>query len=267
VSRLALRALGAISVALAVVFLLLPIIAIFSRVGPTEIVRQLATPVALDALRVTVLTSLVAHAVVLAVGTPCAYTLARVRFRGRSAIVTLLELPLVLPPAVAGVGLLAAFGAQGLLGDTLALAGIRVPFTQAAVVMAIVFVSSPFYLRTAIAAFEAVDPSVVEAARTLRAGPLRVFARVSLPLAAGGLGAGSTLALARGLGEFGATILFAGSLAGVTQTLSLAIYAEFDRDFDTSLAMGALLVLASVGILAAAKVPAWPGSRPASTSR
>lgn len=251
---MAAHAVGVAAVAVAVAFLVLPVAAIFARVGPIEIARQLGTPVALDAIRVTVVTTLVAQALVLAVGTPCAYALARARFRGRSAIVTLLELPLVLPPAVAGIGLLAAFGSQGLLGDALEVAGIRIPFTQTAVVMAIVFVSSPFYLRTAIAAFESADPGLVDAAKTLGAGPFRVFGRVVLPLSLGGLRAGATLSLARGLGEFGATILFAGSLAGVTQTLSLAIYAEFDRDFDTSLAMGALLVVTSVVMLALAKI-------------
>ena len=261
-TRRLLVAAGVMSVALAVAFLVLPVLAIFARVGPLEIVRQLGSPVALDALRVTVVTSLVAHAIVLAVGTPCAYTLATRRFPGRRALVTLLELPLVLPPAVAGVGLLAAFGAQGLLGDALEVAGIRIPFTQTAVVMAIVFVSSPFYVRAAIAAFEAVDADLRDAARTLGAGPGRVFARVALPLAAGGLGAGSTLAFARGLGEFGATILFAGSLAGVTQTLSLAIYVEFDRDFDTALAIGALLIVASIVLLGSVKLlSAWTSSR------
>ena len=203
-------------------------------------------------------TSLIAHAIVLGVGTPAAYLLATRRFRGRALLVGVLELPLVLPPAVAGISLLAAFGANGLLGGTLDALGLRIPFTQAAVVLAVVFVASPFYLRAAIAAFEAVDARLLEASRTLGAGPGRTFVRVALPLAAGGLAAGSSLAWARGLGEFGATLMFAGSLRGVTQTLPLAIYAELNVDYPVALAIGALLVLVSVAVLLAIRlVPPW----------
>jgi molybdate transport system permease protein len=200
-------------------------------------------------------------------GTPTAYLLASREFRGRTLLVTLVELPLVLPPAVAGIGLLAAFGRLGLLGGTMESLGIDIAFTKTAVVLAVTFVASPFYVRTAIAAFEAVDRDLVAASRTLGAGPARTFFRVALPLAAGGLGAGAALAFARGLGEFGATIMFAGSLQGVTQTLSLAIYQEFDVDFDTALAIGALLVVGSALVLFAAKViPAWRRSTSASTT-
>ena len=162
---------------------------------------------------------------------------------------TLVELPLVLPPAVAGIGLLAAFGRAGLLGGTFDALGIDIAFTKIAVVLAVTFVASPFYVRSAVAAFESVEPALPAAARTLGAGPARVFFRVLVPLAAGGLGAGAALAFARGIGEFGATIMFAGSLQGVTQTLSLAIYEQFDVDFDVALAISALLVLVSASIL------------------
>jgi molybdate transport system permease protein len=194
---------------------------------------------------------------VLVVGTPAAYVLGRKRFRGRAVILTLVELPLVLPPAVAGIALFAAFGRAGLLGGELDALGIQIPFTQAAVVLAVAFVESPFYLRGAIAAFEAVDGSLLDAARTLGAAPARVFARVALPLAAGGLAAASALALARGLGEFGATIIFAGSLQGVTQTLPLAIYAQFEQDFDTALAISALFIAVGAVLLVALKLYPW----------
>jgi molybdate transport system permease protein len=257
VSRLA-RLLLVVVVAGAFAFLLLPLVAIFVRVSPTTLFSQLSSPVALDALVVSLKTSAIAHLLILAFGTPAAYVLARHRFRGRRLLIALVELPLVLPPAVAGLALLAAFGRRGLLGDELSALGISLPFTQAAVVLAIVFVASPFYVRQAIAAFEAVDPAVIEAARTLGAGPFAVFRRVALPLAAGGLGAGSALAWARGLGEFGATIIFAGSLQGVTQTLPLAVYAQLDQDFAAALAIGALLVVASGAILVGVKLlPAW----------
>ena len=249
----------------ALAFLLLPIVAIFSELTVAELRAGLTSDVAKDALRVTAETNLVAMALIILFGTPTAYLLASREFPGRTLLVTLVELPLVLPPAVAGIGLLAAFGRLGLLGGTLEALGIDVAFTKTAVVLAVTFVASPFYVRTAIAAFEAVDRDLVAASRTLGAGPARTFFRVVLPLAAGGLGAGAALAFARGLGEFGATIMFAGSLQGVTQTLSLAVYQEFDVDFDTALAIGALLVLGSALVLFAAKViPSW--RRSASTS-
>jgi len=151
-------------------------------------------------------------------------------------------LPLVLPPAVAGIGLLAAFGRFGLLHTSIA-------FTQTAVVLAVAFVSSPLYVRAAIAAFETVDANLVAASRTLGAGPVKTFFRIELPLARSGLVAGEALAFARGLGEFGATIMFAGSLPGVTQTLPLAIYAEFAQNFDAALAMSGVLILISAVLL------------------
>jgi molybdate transport system permease protein len=257
VSRIG-RVLVVAAVAAAFAFLLLPLVALFVRVSPAVLLAQLASPVAVEALLVSLETSAIAHVVILAFGTPAAYVLATRRFRARRVVIALVELPLVLPPAVAGVALLAAFGRRGLLGGELGALGISLPFTQAAVVLAVVFVASPFYVRQAIAAFEAVDPTLVEAARTLGADPFRTFRRVVLPIAAGGLGAGSALAFARGLGEFGATIIFAGSLQGVTQTLPLAVYAELDRDFEVALAIGALLVLVSVCILVGVKLlPAW----------
>ena len=247
-------ALLAVATAASLAFLLLPIVAIFAELSPGDLRDGLTSEVTRDALRVTVETNLVAMALIILFGTPTAYLLATRRFRGKALLVTLVELPLVLPPAVAGIGLLAAFGRLGLLGGTLDGLGIDIAFTKVAVVLAVTFVASPFYVRTAIAAFEAVDPDLVSASRTLGAGPGRTFVRVALPLAGGGLGAGAALAFARGLGEFGATIMFAGSLQGVTQTLSLAVYQEFDVEFDNALAIGALLVVASALILLTAKL-------------
>ena len=240
------RFVFAVLAAGALAFLALPVAAIYLRVSPGTLVHELGDPVARDALVVSLETSTVAQLLVVALGTPTAYLLATWRFRGRALLLTLVELPLVLPPAVAGIGLLAAFGRTGLLSTSVA-------FTKTAVVLAVAFVSAPFYVRTAVASFEAVDPTLVAAARTLGAGPWRVFARVALPLAAGGLGAGLALSFARGLGEFGATIMFAGSLQRVTQTLPLAIYAEFARSFDVALAIGALLVVFSFTLLLAVK--------------
>jgi molybdate transport system permease protein len=254
--------------AVALGFLLLPIVAIFARVSPGKLVAQLSHPVVTDALVLSLKTSAIAQALVLLVGTPAAYVLATRRFPGRSLAVVLVELPLVLPPAVAGIGLIAAFGRFGLLGETLDAFGIRLGLTQAAVVLAVAYVSSPFYVRQAIATFEAVDPNLVAASRTLGAGRARTFFRVALPLARRGLAAGEALSFARGLGEFGATIMFAGSLQGVTQTLPLAIYSEFDLDFTTALAMSALLVVVSGALLVALRIALqWQPSRPTSRFR
>jgi molybdate transport system permease protein len=236
-------------------FLVLPVVAIFTHVAPGTLASQLSNPVVVDALVVSARTTFAAQALVLLLGTPAAYLLATHRFRGRVLVVTAVELPLVLPPAVAGLGLLVTFGRTGLLHTS-------IPFTQAAVVLAVAFVSSPLYVRAAIAAFEAVDADVVAAARTLGAGPARTFFRVVLPLARGGLGAGAALAFARGIGEFGATIMFAGSLQGRTQTLALAVYSEFDQDFTVALAVSALLVLVSAALLVTIKwLPSLSTSR------
>jgi molybdate transport system permease protein len=250
-------ALIAAATAIALAFLLLPVVAIFVRVPPGDLLAALGNDVTRDALVVSLKTSAIAHLAVLLVGTPAAYLLARRRFRGRGLVLSLIELPLVLPPAVAGIALLAAFGRAGLLGDELDALGLQIPFTQTAVVLAVAFVESPFYLRGAIASFESVDDTLVDAARTLGASPGRVFFRIALPLAAPGLGAASALALARGLGEFGATLIFAGSLQGVTQTLPLAIYAQFDQDFDTALAISALFIVVGALLLVTLKLFGW----------
>jgi molybdate transport system permease protein len=243
-----------VTTGVALLFLLLPIAAVFLRVPVGDLVSALGSTAALDAIRVTVETNAVAMALILTFGTPAAYWIASRRGALRDVVVTLVELPLVLPPAVAGIGLLVAFGRAGLLGGTVDALGIDIAFTKVAVVLAVTFVASPFFLRTAVAAFEAVDPSLPAAARTLGAGRGRVFFRVMLPLARGGLGAGAALAFARGLGEFGATIMFAGSLQGVTQTLSLAIYEQFDLDVDVALAISALLIVVSALVLVSFKL-------------
>lgn len=266
-------ALGA-ATAVALAFLLLPVVAIFLRTPPGDLLDALRSDAALDALRVTVVTNGVSMALIVLFGTPTAYWIATRGARLRDVAVTVVELPLVLPPAVAGIGLLAAFGRAGLLGGSVEALGIEIAFTKVAVVLAVTFVASPFYVRSAVAAFEAIDPTLPAAARTLGAGSGRVFWRIALPLAAGGLGSGLALAFARGLGEFGATIMFAGSLQGVTQTLSLAIYEQFDLDFDVALAISALLVIVSAGALLSVKlatrwrsastspIPFAPSSRP-----
>ena len=248
----------ALALTITLLFVALPVAALFLRVSPGELVSSLGSSVAREAIVVSLKTNLIAEALIVVIGTPAAYLLGRHRFRGRSLVLTLIELPLVLPPAVGGIALFAAFGRTGLVGDQLHALGLTIPFTQTAVVFAVTFVAAPFYVRPAVAAFESLDQSVLDAARTLGAGKGRVFVRVALPLAAGALGAAAAVAFARGLGEFGATIMFAGSLQGVTQTLPLAIYAAFAQDFQLALALGALLVVISFAILLSVKlVPSW----------
>jgi molybdate transport system permease protein len=235
----------------AVAFLLLPLIAVFTQGSLREGLRQSG---AWTALRISFETSTVSLGLMIVFGTPVAYVLATTGFRGKTLVTTLFELPLVLPPAVAGLGLLEAFGRFGLVGPQLSALGIEIPFTQAAVVMAMTFVASPLYLRQAISAFEAVDADLLAASRTLGAGPARTFVRIAVPIAASGLGAGAALGWARALGEFGATIIFAGSLPGTTETAPIAIYLGLEQGLDQALALGALLITVSAVVLVAAKL-------------
>jgi molybdate transport system permease protein len=254
-------AVGAsLALALVLAFLTLPIVAIFVDVPPGDLVSSLGDDAALDALRLSLETSAIALAIIVVVGTPAAWLLATRRWRGRNLIVTLVELPLVVPPAVAGIGLLAAFSPRGLLGGALDDAGITLVLETAGVVVALTFVASPFYIRAAIAGFEALDPALLDASRTLGASEARTFARIAIPAATSGLtsgialGAGAALALGRALVEFGATLMFAGSFRGITQTAPLAIYERFATDFTGALALAAVLVAMSGSILLTAKV-------------
>ena len=248
---------GALLVAaltVALLFLTLPIVAIFVDTAPLDLVKSLGEEGALEALRLSLLCSGVAVAIILLVGTPAAYFLATRRFRGRAAIVTLVELPLVLPPAVAGIGLLAALGPNGVLGGLIEDAGVRIVLTTVGVIIALTFVSAPFYLRQAQAGFEAVDRTWLDASRTLGSGEARTFLRVAIPAAGPGLVSGLALAWGRALGEFGATLMFAGSFRGITQTVPLAIYERFSTDFTSALALSAVLVAVSGALLLSVKL-------------
>ena len=241
---------------LTLTFLALPVAAIFVDTSPGGLIRSLDDPVARDALVLSLQTSALAVALIVAVGTPAAYGLATRSFPGRAVVVTLIELPLVVPPAVAGIGLLAALGPRGLLGGAV---GDSLTLQTAGVVVALTFVASPFYVRQAQAAFERVDPALIDASRTLGAGEARTFARIAVPTAAPGLVAGLALAWGRALGEFGATLMFAGSFQGVTQTAPLAIYALFGSDFTAALALSAVLVCVSAALLLSVKLLAGGG--------
>ena len=250
-----------LALALALTFLTLPVLAIFLDAGPGDLLDSLGDASSREALRLSLETSALAVALIVLVGTPAAYLLATRAFRGRALVVTLLELPLVLPPAVAGIGLLAALGPHGLLGGALDDAGVELVLQTAGVVVALAFVAAPFHLRQAQSAFVAVDPRWREASRTLGASEARTFARVVVPAALPALGAGVALAWGRALGEFGATLMFAGSLRGVTQTAPLAIYERFASDFDGALALSAVLVAISAALLLTVKLLARDAGR------
>jgi molybdate transport system permease protein len=239
-------------------FLALPLVALFTSTSPASVVDSLAEPANREALWLSVKVTVAAMVVILLVGTPAAYFLAMRSFRGRSAVLTLMELPLVMPPTVAGIALLAALGPSGLLGPTLEDLGIELVFQTAGVVVVLVFVASPFYLRQAVASFSAIESGLLDTSRTLGSGPLRTFLRVAIPVARPGLSTGAALAWARALGEFGATLLFAGSLAAVTETAPLAIFARFSdpQGFDQAIALSVALILVSAALLISVKLTA-----------
>jgi molybdate transport system permease protein len=244
------RLVLAAALALVLTFLTLPVVAIFVDAGPGELVSALGDEDAVDALRLSLECSAIAVALVVLTGTPAAYLLATREFRGKPLVVTLVELPMVLPPAVAGIGLLAAVGPNGIVGG----AAPPLVLETAGVVVALAFVSAPFYVRQGQAAFEAVDPQLLEASRTLGYGEAATLLRVAIPVARPGLVAGLALALGRALGEFGATLMFAGSVRGVTQTAPLAIYERFGTDFTAALALSAVLVATSLALLLTVKL-------------
>jgi molybdate transport system permease protein len=261
----------ALALAVALTFLTLPVVAIFVDQSPADLIDSLGERGALDALWLSLRTTAISMLIIVVVGTPAAYMLATRSFRGKALVVTLVELPLVLPPAVAGIALLAAVGPAGILGGTIEAAGIELALATAGVVVALTFVASPFYVRQAMAAFASVDRTLLDASRTLGASEARGFARVMIPAAMPGLTAGGALALGRALGEFGATLMFAGSFQGITQTVPLAIYDRFSTNFDSALALSAILVAVSAAILLAVKLVqgddalgGWGGARASS---
>jgi molybdate transport system permease protein len=235
-------------------FLLLPTLVVLGRGLNADFLPTLRSPVVVDTLRVSLWTTGVTLLLTVLFVTPVAYLLARYEFAGKAVLDTLLDLPIVLPPVVAGVGLLLTFGRNGLLGSPLELAGISVAFSPAAVVLAQLFTSAPFYLRTAKAGFMAVDREVEQAARTDGAGGFGVFRFITWPLAFPFLLEGLVLTWARALGEFGATILFAGSLQGRTRTVTLAIYSALESDLGPALVLSAVMVLLAFAVLLCVRV-------------
>ena len=231
-------------------FLGLPLLAIFLKVLPQAALWEtLSASMVTDALRLSLVTSCISLGIAIVCGTPIAYLLARQRFRGVRLLETLIDLPMVLPPTVAGVALLMAFGRRGLLGPWLEMAGLQVSFSTAAVVLAQSFVCLPFYIRAAQTGFHSVDPELERVAHTLGVSAWHTFLRITVPLAFPALLSGSVMAWARALGEFGATIMFAGNLRGRTQTMPLAMYLAMESDLLTALVLAALLIVVSCSVL------------------
>jgi molybdate transport system permease protein len=233
--------------------ILLPILALLLASSPGELWQLLLRSEVQQALWITLLSSFLALPPILLIGLPAAYGLSRVNGKKRRLLETLLELPMVMPPIVAGLALLLAFGRRGLLGELLAAVGLSIPFTLLAVVIAILFVVTPYFVRRCTLLFAGVDPKLEDAALLLGASPFQTFLRVSLPLVRRGLAAEAIMALAQGIGLFGTIILFAGNLPGRTQTLSLAIYTAFQSDPRQAFGLGALLLLISLLLLTAVK--------------
>lgn len=251
--RLALPTLGWFLALPLLSFLLLPLLAMLLRLDLTGFWATIASPVVAQAIGLSLATSLTATALALLLGGPLAYQLARHSFPGRTIIDTLIDLPMVLPPSVAGIALLMAFGRRGLLGAPLAELGISISFTVVAVVLAQCFVAAPYFVKAATAGFVGVDRELEQAAALDGASPSQVLRFITIPLAWPALFSGAVMTWARALGEFGATIIFAGNLPGRTQTMPLAIYLGFERDLDLALILAAILLVISFGVLALVK--------------
>jgi molybdate transport system permease protein len=228
---------------------ILPLFALLVRAVNKEFFNYALSAQAFEALRLSLMTSTITTLSAVIFGTPLAYILARWRFRFKAWIELMIDLPIVLPPSVAGLVLLIAFGRRGLFGSVLNLFGISLPFTTAAVVLAQTFVSAPLYVRSARIGFTEIDKQLEEAAHVEGANQWQLFQEVMFPLAGRALLSGAILTWTRALGEFGATILFAGNLEGVTQTMPMAIYLGFERNLGIALALSVVLVIVSVFLL------------------
>lgn len=240
---------------LLILFLLLPVVALVWKAGGSSAFwPALRQPLVVDALKLTGVTSLISLAVALLLGTPLAWLLARRDFPGRHLVEIFIDLPLVLPPVVAGVALLMAFGRNGLLGSELRLLGLEIPYSTTAVVMAQLFVSVPFYVRGALLGFRLVPLDVEEAAAIDGASTWDTFRHITLPLALPGIASGAVLCWARAVSEFGATLMFAGNIAGRTQTMPLAIMTAMETNLNSALALAVLLVIAASLVLVVSRL-------------
>ncbi len=230
-------------------FLALPVVALFTRLSPQRLLATLGEPVVLQAILLSLGTTLVTTALAILLGTPVAFVLARYPGRLHRLLDTLVDLPTVLPPSVAGLALLLAFGRRGLLGETFGALGLSIAFTQVAVVLAQLFVAAPFYVKAAMIGFASIEPELEQSAALDGATGWQVLRHITIPLAWQALLSGVVMTWARALGEFGATIIFAGNYPGRTQTMPLAIYIGFELDLDVALALSAILITASFLVL------------------
>lgn len=230
-------------------FLVLPLVALLVRTRLPALIEHLGNGQVLQAISLSLTTTALSTSATLLFGTPLAYLLARRHFRGRAMVDTLLDLPMVLPPSVAGIALLVAFGRRGLLGATLNEFGLSLAFTQMAVVLAQIFVAAPFYVKAAISGFAGVERDLEQAAAIDGANSWRIFRHITAPLAWPTLFGGAVMTWARALGEFGATIIFAGNFPGRTQTMPLAIYIGFELDLDVALTLSVILLATSFLVL------------------
>jgi molybdate transport system permease protein len=230
-------------------FLIVPLLALILRISPAQLLANLTNRTVIQAVNLSIITTTISVSLTLLAGTPLAYLLARRRFRGRTALDTLIDLPMVLPPSVAGIALLVAFGRRGWVGQYLASIGIEVAFTQVAVVLAQVFVAAPFFIKAAAAGFQSVDQELEQAAALDGANAFQVVRYVTIPLAWTSLFGGAVMTWARALGEFGATIIFAGNFPGRTQTMPLAIYQGFERELSVALTLSIILLVISFSVL------------------
>ncbi|MCA1916893.1 ABC transporter permease [Methanospirillum hungatei] len=232
-----------------ILFYTLPLLSLFLRITPEEFINTIYEPNVQSAILLSLVTATTATAIIVILGTPLAFLNARVDYSGRKFVETLIDIPIVLPPSVAGLSLLVLLGRRGLLGSTLSEMGITIIFTTLAVIIAQVFVAGPLYIRQAKSAFAMVDPVFESASRTLGAGPIITFIKVTAPLARTGLISGIIISFARAIGEFGATIMVAGNLPGKTQTMPLAIYGFMQSNLTASIALSIVLIAISFVIL------------------
>jgi molybdate transport system permease protein len=252
------RSIAALA-ALFALFLGLPIVTLVARaILDGSLATAIASPVVVDALSLSLITTAISLVITVTLGLPLAFVLARRQFRGKGWLEAIVDLPIVLPPSVAGLALLLVFGRRGLLSAPFEVLGIAIPFTTIAVILAQTFVSAPFFIRSARTGIAGVDRDLEDAARVDGASERQLFRAITVPLASAALAAGLVMTWARSLGEFGATIMFAGNVEGRTQTLPLVVYGEFQGgDLDASIAAAAILVIAAFGVLVAVRVFHW----------
>ena len=254
---------GALATLVYVTFIGLPVLALLVRTGQQEgLLDSLTSGLTVQALQLSLITSTISLAITVTLGTPFAYLLARSNYTVLKAVDSLVELPLVLPPVVAGVAMLMAFGRQGIIGPALTSLGVSIPFTTTAVLFAQIFVGAPFYIRAAKLGFQSVATDYEDISQTLGVSPWRTFWRTTLPLASPSILSGLTLAWARSISEFGATLMFAGNLTGRTQTMPLAIMTAMESDLGTALSLSVLLLVGALVVLVVLGLftrPQWQG--------